>query len=141
MKDTIHAPEPKDLFPDKTESEKRGRMKLASSDIITEKCSDFQAYAWKVGHTAEVQWAYNKVRELHPAATHIVGVYNLKNSYGAQDDDEHSSSSKLYAVIKGQGLTNMAVFITRYYGGVKLGPYTHKLIKDAALQAIDCIGK
>ena len=42
-------PEPLDLFPEGIEKDKREKMKLASSDAVSEKGSDFQAYAIKTG--------------------------------------------------------------------------------------------
>ena len=134
-------PEPMDLFPDDTELEKMKKVHLSASDVVTEKSSDFQAYALKTGHMAEVKRAYKKVRRLHPAATHVIGAFIFKAKCGFQDDNEYSAGHKLLAAIKQENMTNVAVFVCRAYGGINLGPKRHQYIKDVALQAISRIGK
>ena len=134
-------PEPLDLFPEGAERDKLDKMKLSSSDAISEKGSDFQAYAIKTGQMVEVRRAYRKVKALHPAATHIIGTYNLKAKSGFQDDGEYSAGFKLLKAIQENNSVNVAVFVIRNYGGFKLGPKRHELIKQVGLQAVSRIGK
>ena len=134
-------PEPMDLFPDDHELEKIQKMKLSSSDVTTEKGSDFQAFAIKTNNIAEVQRAYRKVRSLHAGATHVVAAFNMKSKSGYQDDDEHGAGHKLLKKIKDMKKINVSVFVTRYFGGTKLGPHRFDVMKDVAAQAIGRIGK
>ena len=120
VKKHIVPPQPLDLFPDITEKEKRDKIKMTSSDVVSERGSDFQAYAVKVSSVAEVQRAYNKVRELHPAATHVVAAYNLRNNKnGYQDDGEYGAGHRVLRIIQAQNNSNnVAVYIARAYGGI-----------------------
>ena len=136
-KKTLPAPEPLDLFPDENEGVKLDRVKLSASDVVSEQGSDFQAYAFKTSQLVEVQRGYRKVRTLHPAATHVLAVYNFRNKSDHQDDDEYGSSFKLLKEVQKEQKVNIAVFVVRDYGGVKLGPLRHKLIKDVAFEAIN----
>ena len=141
VKKELPAPEPIDLFPEKPEKDKIEKMKLASSDLVSDKGSDFQAYALKTGHIAEVKRANRKVKTLHPAATHVVAAFNLKSKCGFQDDEEHSAGHKLLAAIKKDCPINTAVFVARVYGGTHLGQRRHKIYRDVAVEAINRIGK
>ena len=89
----------------------------------------------------EVRRAYRKVRSINPSATHVVGVFNFKNKEGYQDDNEHSAGYKLLKAVQKEKLMNVAVFVSRMYGGRNLGIKRHQIIKDVALQAINRICK
>ena len=143
VKKNLLSPQPLDLFPDDNEKEKIDSIKLAASDVTTESNSDFQAYAVKTNSQAEVNRAYRKVRSLHPSATHVIAVFNFKTKNGFQDDGEHGAGFKLLKAIQAEtgNNVNIAVFVTRVYGGVHMGQYRHKVIKEVALQAIRRIGK
>ena len=134
-------PAPLDMFPDAFEADKIGKIKLSGSDVTTEMNSDFQAYAIRTGQFLEVQRAYCKVRGLHPTATHVIAAYNLKNKQGFQDDDEHAAGNKILKLLQDEGHNNVAVFVTRAYSGVKLGPKRFTIINECALQAVSRIGK
>ena len=118
-------PEPMELFPDDAEADKIGKIELAASDLVSEKRSDFQAFAFKTSQFLEVQRAYRKVRMLQPAATHVIGVFNLRNKQGFQDDDKHASGYRILRAMQEQNMNNIAVFIAHTYGGVKLGVQRH----------------
>ena len=89
-----------DLFPDKLEKDKQDKLKLASSDMIDEMDSTFQAYAYKTGQMHEVRRVYKKVRRTHPGASHVVAAYNIKGNRGYQDDAEHGAGSKLLKLLE-----------------------------------------
>ena len=134
-------PTPMDLFPDATEKDKWDKIKLASSDLESVQNSDFQAYAFKTNQILEVKRVYAKVRQLHPAATHVIGVFSAKGKEAIQDDGEIDASFKLLQKVKEEISFNVAVFVVRVYGGKKLGPQHFETINEVALQAIKRIGK
>ena len=47
---------------------------------------------------------------------------------GCQDDQEHGGGKTLLNYMCRQKMYNMALFVVRYYGGVKLGPAHFDLI-------------
>ena len=88
-------PEPMELFTDNAETEKIDKIKLASSDVETEKGSVFQAFAMKASQLVDVKRGYVKVRQLNPSVTHVVAAYLGRNKEAYQDDDEHGSGFRL----------------------------------------------
>lgn len=58
-----------------------------------------------------------------PEATHNCWAYRIGNHYRFNDDGEPGGSAgrPILAAIEGQGLDRVAVVVTRWYGGIKLG--------------------
>ena len=140
VKKAFTPPEPLDILPENAEKDKIEKVKLSSSDIESEKGSDFQAFALKTGQLVDVKRTYAKVRQLHPAATHVVAAHQSKQKKFYQDDGEHGAGYRLAGSLKKeQG--NVAVFVVRNYGGQNLGPRRFELINKVAQQAIQRISK
>ena len=129
-----------DLFPDKIESGKQEKLKLSSSDAITQEGSTFTAFALKTGQIHEVRRAYRKLYRENPSATHVIGAYHLKNHKGHQDDSEYGAGSRLLKMIEKQYTVNTAVFVVRIYGGRHLGPKRFNIIQDVAKEALTRAG-
>lgn len=58
-----------------------------------------------------------------PAATHNCWAYRIGDRYRSSDDGEPAGTAgrPILAAIDGQGLDQVAVVVTRWFGGVKLG--------------------
>lgn len=58
-----------------------------------------------------------------PAATHNCWAYRIDGLYRFNDDGEPASTAgrPILAAIEGQGFDRVAVVVTRWYGGIKLG--------------------
>ncbi len=58
-----------------------------------------------------------------PDATHNCWAYRLGGEYRSSDDGEPAGTAgrPILAAIDGQGLDRIAVVVTRWYGGIKLG--------------------
>ncbi len=58
-----------------------------------------------------------------PAATHNCWAYRIDGQYRFNDDGEPASTAgrPILAAIEGQGFDRVAVVVTRWYGGIKLG--------------------
>ena len=90
--------------------------------------SEFVGHAAPV-HTVEAAEAFvAEVREAHADATHNVPAYRVRTSEGllreyASDQDEPSGSAGKPAlnVLQRRDVEDVAVVVTRYYGGTKLG--------------------
>ncbi len=119
-------------------------------DAITdtrEKASKFIAYACATKSEQEVETKLDALWKLHPKATHICYAYRLGsegNRFRMVDDGEPSNTAgkPIYGQILSHDITDVAVFVVRYYGGTKLG--ASGLItayKEAAAEVLNMAGK
>ena len=102
------------------------RTVLQSADAeMIEKKSRFIGYCCPVKTQEEAIDFINEIRALHRQATHNVYAYVLRenNIMRYSDDGEPAGTAgvPVLEVIKKEGLTDVAVVVTRYFGGVLLG--------------------
>lgn len=88
--------------------------------------SRFIGYATPIKTEEEAQLFIESVRKKHWDATHNVPVYVLGKNYQVQrysDDGEPSGTAgvPILEMLKKEGITDLCVVITRYFGGIKLG--------------------
>lgn len=89
--------------------------------------SRFIASLEPVEYTEAARAFLARVREEFPDATHnvpafIVGGGNTTTEYCSDDGEPSGTSGRpLLAVLKGSGLGNVAIVVTRYFGGTLLG--------------------
>ena len=88
--------------------------------------SRFIAIAIPVHTMEEVKEAVLSVRKEHPGAAHVVHAAVIGNAgtmYSSSDDREPKNTAGRPAleVLKGSGITYIAVAIVRYFGGTLLG--------------------
>lgn len=117
-----------------------------ASDEMIEKKSRFIGYCRPVKTQDEAISFINEIRTLHRQATHNVYAYILRedNIMRYSDDGEPAGTAgvPVLEVLKKEGLTDVAVVVTRYFGGVLLGAgglvraygKTAKLGVDAAVR-------
>lgn len=100
--------------------------KKVSTEIIVVN-STFIATAGPVFSTEEAKEFIRSVRAAYPDATHHVPAYVIGHGNSViaycSDDGEPSGSSgrPVLAVLQGSGLGDVAIVVTRYFGGTKLG--------------------
>lgn len=96
-----------------------------ASDEMVERKSRFIGYCRPVKTQEEAIEFINEIRALHRQATHNVYAYVLRedNTVRYSDDGEPAGTAgvPVLEVIKKEGLTDVAVVVTRYFGGVLLG--------------------
>ncbi|MCB9255971.1 MAG: YigZ family protein [Chitinophagales bacterium] len=97
-----------------------------SEGYYESKGSKFISFAYPVHNEADIKMHLEKLKELHPKATHHCYAYRLgvdKNNYRANDDGEPSGSAgrPILGQIDSHGLSFVLVIVVRYYGGTKLG--------------------
>ncbi len=115
-----------------------------AEDVIEK--SRFIAYCEPIETEGEAIVFIEKIKKKHWDAAHNVPVYVLGENYSTQrysDDGEPSGTAgvPILSMLKNEGITDLVVVVTRYFGGVKLGTgglvraYTHtaKLGVEAAL--------
>lgn len=94
--------------------------------LIKEKGSKFIGFAYPIFKEEEIKTTLNKIKELHPKATHHCYAYRIGlngENYRINDDGEPSGSAGLpiYNQLLAKDITNVLLIIVRYFGGTKLG--------------------
>ena len=88
--------------------------------------SKFIAYAYPISSTEQFKEKLNSIRKEHPKATHHCFAYRLgidNNTFRVSDDGEPSGSAgkPILGQIDSKELTDLVVFVVRYFGGTLLG--------------------
>ena len=85
------------------------------------KHSRFLAQAAPVATPADAMPLLERIAD--PAATHNCWAYRVGGDYRSSDDGEPAGTAgrPILAAIDGQGCDQVAVVVTRWYGGIKLG--------------------
>ncbi len=100
-------------------------FKEAIHEISIQK-SRFIGYSKPVQDEAEAIQFIEQIKKKHWDATHNVPVYLIGENYSIQrysDDGEPSGTAgiPILEMLKKEGVTNLCIVVTRYFGGVKLG--------------------
>ena len=89
--------------------------------------SIFIGTAYKISSKEEARSALEKVRQEFPKATHNAFAYRIGVPVEweeCSDDGEVKgcAGKPLITILQKKELTNILIIVTRFYGGVKLGP-------------------
>ena len=116
----------------------------AQKDI---KNSIFIAYAIPVENEEEAKSFVSAIKEKHNDANHNVSAYliNRDNVLAMKYDDDGepagSSGKPVFKVLEMKELSNVAVVVTRYFGGIKLGfGGLARAYRETAIEAIENAG-
>ena len=95
-------------------------------DSFEEKKSEFIGYAKRVESEEEAKEFINEIKSMHKQARHNCFAYVIGENYGIQrysDDGEPQGTAgiPILEVMKKQGVTDCAIVVTRYFGGILLG--------------------
>lgn len=98
---------------------------FGSDEYIVEK-SRFIGYAKPIKSEEEAVEFINEIKKKHKDATHNVWAYTVGETMNIQrysDDGEPQGTAGIptLEVIKKEDLRDVAVVVTRYFGGIKLG--------------------
>lgn len=118
-------------------------IKKPSEGYYTEKRSKFYAFAHHVESPEEVKELLAGYRKKYYDARHVCWAYRLGpagEEFRMNDDGEPSSTAgkPIHGQLVSRDLTDIVVFVIRYYGGVNLG--TSGLIvayREATIDALD----
>lgn len=121
-------------------------LQTTASASLTERKSEFIATAAPVHTEEEALEFVASMRKRYADARHNVYAYLLRegNTSRFSDDGEPHGTAGLpiLDVLRGEGLTDVAVVVTRYFGGILLG--TGGLVRaysQSARLAIDAAGR
>jgi uncharacterized YigZ family protein len=119
------------------------------------KDSKFYGSIFAVENRKEAENRIAEIKEKYSDATHNVSAFRVESSELDQDPVEYfdddgepsgSSGPPVLEAIKGEGLLNTVVIVTRYFGGTKLGiggliraygDTARQAIKEAGIEKID----
>ncbi|KAL8724693.1 MAG: hypothetical protein Q9166_007804 [cf. Caloplaca sp. 2 TL-2023] len=117
------------------------------STTVTEKKSIFLARACAVKSTLEVQAAIShflSIDKRASKATHNISAYRIRtladgNEFLYQDcddDGEDAAGGRLLKLLQMMEVWNVLVVVSRWYGGVRLGPARFGIINGVAREAV-----
>ena len=122
------------------------RIPLESAQIELEvRKSKFLAFAIPCTSLADAKLMVSKLKAEHPGANHVVhaaviGEHGDEFSYSDDREPKNTAGRPALEVLKGSGITNVAIFIVRYFGGTLLG--TGGLVKaygDSAKRVLEIL--
>src|SRR5689334_6596504 len=100
-------------------------IEAESQGQFREKGSRFLAFAFPVNDQAEIKSKLEKIKALHPSATHHCYAWRLAvdGTYRTNDDGEPSGTAgkPIYSRILANDLYNILIVVVRYFGGTLLG--------------------
>lgn len=119
--------------------------KSATAEQIIER-SRFIAYTTPVSSIEESESFFEQIRKKHRDATHNVPAYvigdNMQNQWAGDDGEPRGTSgAPILHMLVNECISDVAVVVTRYFGGTKLG--TGGLVRaytSSARMAIDAAG-
>ena len=129
---------------DPDELEKIRAVKMIKGPEHEEKGSEYVAYGIKIKSISDVRKAYKKLKVKHADATHVSCAYRLQNPVGpyrqeAVDDNDIGIGRAMLKKIKEKEMSEIAIFVVRYYGGVHLGKRRFEIaeyLTERTVQAI-----
>jgi uncharacterized YigZ family protein len=88
--------------------------------------SEFLAHAAPVESVATAEAFIEEIEDAYDDATHNVPAYRVRadpfREYASDDGEPSGSAGKpMLSVLQGQGIQNVCVVVTRYFGGTELG--------------------
>ena len=118
----------------------------SASSVVTEKKSSFLAHATSVQTPAAVRHAMARLLSTDrkvAKATHNITAYRMRDpenpavTYQDYDDDgETAAGARLLHLLQAMDVWDILVVVTRWFGGVKLGPDRFRLINQVAREAV-----
>ncbi|EGW34543.1 uncharacterized protein SPAPADRAFT_59973 [Spathaspora passalidarum NRRL Y-27907] len=132
-------PPPKVITPEKPIKQVDPTKDWAKSDPILDRNSTFIGYARKVDSLEQAQTYLNELitDKKISRATHNISSWRIKTMDGVQyqdcdDDGETAAGGRLLHLLQMMDAWNVIVVVSRWFGGIHLGPDRFKHINSAA---------
>ena len=115
---------------------------IKHTDITQEKGSSFQAHIVTIDDKAQVIPTLHQLFTNHSVAkaTHNIYAYRIQGQgriiENSCDDGEFGAGNKVLNVLRDQNAKNVMVIVTRWYGGVHMGPQRFNCIANSTLKAL-----
>ncbi len=119
-------------------------IEIISGEPIVDRKSTFQAHLGRISKESEVNVFMNKLKENRKIlrASHNIMAYRIegsqKGSYIQDNDDdgENEAGGRLMHLLQILDVKNIIVVVSRWYGGILLGPDRFKHINNCARELI-----
>ncbi|CAM9628217.1 unnamed protein product [Scytosiphon promiscuus] len=119
-------------------------VEIVHGQAFTDRKSTFQAHLAKVSSEEQVAWVRRRLMENGKIAraTHNVAAWRVWDKVrGVQlhdndDDGESAAGSRLAHMMAITGAQNVVVVVSRWFGGIHLGPDRFKHINNAARELL-----
>ncbi|CAM9290286.1 unnamed protein product [Ectocarpus fasciculatus] len=119
-------------------------VEIFHGQAFTDRKSTFQAHLARVSSESQVAWVRRRLMENGKVAraTHNVAAWRVwDEARGVQlhdndDDGESAAGSRLAHMLAITGAQNVVVVVSRWYGGIHLGPDRFKHINNAARELL-----
>ncbi|KAK0404078.1 hypothetical protein QR680_017276 [Steinernema hermaphroditum] len=122
---------------------------IVSSDTVTDRKSVFQAHAARIYSKEEAMAVLDKLKENTKIsrATHNIYAWIVRRpadtagkpdykAHDCDDDGETGAASKVLGMMFTMGAENLIVVVSRWYGGIHLGPDRFRHINNIARSVI-----
>ncbi|CAE7497932.1 impact-A [Symbiodinium natans] len=123
-------------------------VEILRGESFVDRKSTFQGFAAKVSNQGQVNWVLRTLLEDRKiaVATHNMFAYRFRDDArniqvaDNEDDGEDGAGSKLAELLNLAGCEEVFVMVSRWYGGIQLGPDRFKHIARAASVLLDEAG-
>ena len=122
-------------------------LKIFHGEPVTDRKSVFQAHVCQVSCLQQVRQMLTELKSNKKIAqaTHNILAYRFIDKdkgilmQDCDDDKEHGAGGRLSHLLQYSGAEGVAVVVTRWYGGIQLGPDRFKHINNVARSLlVDC---
>ncbi|GMT05670.1 hypothetical protein PENTCL1PPCAC_27844, partial [Pristionchus entomophagus] len=131
---------------DETVERERDCPRIHTGDILLDRKSTFQAHIARANSREEVQRVLSELKSNNKIAraTHNIYAYRVRTEKDGQtfqmddcdDDGEHGASSKMMQILRSMKANGLIVIVTRWYGGVHLGPDRFRIINNMTREIV-----
>lgn len=106
--------------------------------VMVEKKSVFQAHVAEIETLEDIESVLNQLKREKKIedATHNMVAWRVGEREGEDDDGEKGAGKVMLFVLKQMKVMGMIVVVSRWYGGIKLGPSRFRIIKQITRDAI-----
>lgn len=145
LQDIVHSNATKSLEPEKSPAEHTESLcdvQIEHGEPLVDRKSIFQAHLAAVSSTQDVESVLNqlKLNKKFSMATHNMWAYRISNGNNTvqdcDDDGETHAGSRMLHLLQIVDAKNVIVVVSRWYGGIQLGPDRFKHINNVTRQVL-----
>nr|XP_039265058.1 protein IMPACT-like [Styela clava] len=121
--------------------------RISHGETITDRKSTFQAHLAVVSSMDDIKAVRQNLLSHRKIAnaTHNIVAYRIQNKIGTfnqdcDDDGEHAAGGRLLHLLQILDVKNIIIIVSRWYGGIHLGPDRFKHINNAARSILQSEG-
>ncbi|KAF4519704.1 hypothetical protein B566_EDAN003955 [Ephemera danica] len=125
------------------EEESSNAVDFVHGEVIVNRKSSFQAHVTSVSSNDDVKKALKSLLSNRKiaGATHNIYAYRIDRGGGCfiqdcEDDGETQAGGRLLHLLQILGVSGILVVVSRWYGGIHLGPDRFRHISNAAKQVL-----